>query len=916
MAAPRVTVDESLSVSRVTVADTAPRVVVSETSATTGISVTAAGTVVAVTLSPTAAGVASVNGLTGVVTVQEAVDASTTLAVPGALTAGTFSQGSTQAGGTFASYAENPVFYGYNLTLGGLDSGSNLQGITFAGAPSGGAFLGYNDATDKLVQSRDGVIYYDIPTSTSELAEGTRLYYTDARADARVSAGIASIDFPVDSVNGKTNTVVLTTSDIGEGTNQYYTTARVNAAFDTRLATKTTDNLAQGTTNKYFANGLARSAISVAGSLSYSAITGVISYTTPTTIESISNHTTTDLGEGTNLYYTDARFDSRLATKTSDNLSEGSTNKYYTDARARSAISVSGSLSYDSDTGVVSYTTPTTVASLSNHTTDALGEGTTNKYYTDARADARVAVGIAALVDTAPTTLDTLNELAAALGDDPNFAATITTALGTKLNTADFETTADSWLSGKSTTNLSEGTNLYYTDARVTSRINSTSIDALSDVVITSGTGGQMLYYTGTNWVNSAQVDSANLARFSRTNSGISSNTILAVSRNRTDGARATDSGPWLGFEYVGTDNTQATSPQTAIRSLYDPAGNHKLQVLQLPGTYNSPTVAGQIQRGGTFFNTTAGVSNLFLSDTTARIGGTVTSITNSANTQTYASFGSTLGSINQDSFTIKNNAGTTTYAQFLSTGHSITAAGLSTITRTTVGTPGATENRPSFNIQLTRSDQAAPANNDGTGFRYRVAGSNGTNYTIADMNTGYSTTGDVAWFLNLANGDQTGATFSSVNTIQSKVSATTIRAGTASATPGGSSVSDIAVFSAAKILNKRPHRSDVTTHTMARGSTYTPAVDVNNYIELTLTAGTDPTYIDVDNLTVANEGGHQAILVWNNSGSTVGNGDLVIRNNGVTINSTQDTIATGARVIFTVYCVGNYASCEYMTAG
>lgn len=36
------------------------------------------------------------------------------------------------------------------------------------------------------------------------------------------------------------------------------------------------------------------------------------------------------------------------------------------------------------------------------------------------------------IVDAAPGTMDTLNELAAALGDDPNFAATMTTALGNK----------------------------------------------------------------------------------------------------------------------------------------------------------------------------------------------------------------------------------------------------------------------------------------------------------------------------------------------------------------------------------------------------------------------------------------------------------------------------------------------------
>ena len=39
---------------------------------------------------------------------------------------------------------------------------------------------------------------------------------------------------------------------------------------------------------------------------------------------------------------------------------------------------------------------------------------------------------IANLVDSAPATLDTLNELAAALGDDPNFATTVTNSIATK----------------------------------------------------------------------------------------------------------------------------------------------------------------------------------------------------------------------------------------------------------------------------------------------------------------------------------------------------------------------------------------------------------------------------------------------------------------------------------------------------
>lgn len=47
--------------------------------------------------------------------------------------------------------------------------------------------------------------------------------------------------------------------------------------------------------------------------------------------------------------------------------------------------------------------------------------------------NALVTTGINSLIDAAPGTLNTLNELAAALGDDPNFAATITTAIGLKL---------------------------------------------------------------------------------------------------------------------------------------------------------------------------------------------------------------------------------------------------------------------------------------------------------------------------------------------------------------------------------------------------------------------------------------------------------------------------------------------------
>ena len=56
----------------------------------------------------------------------------------------------------------------------------------------------------------------------------------------------------------------------------------------------------------------------------------------------------------------------------------------------------------------------------------------TSTIATKTYADSAVSTGVASLIASAPSTLDTLNELAAALGNDANYASTITTALGLK----------------------------------------------------------------------------------------------------------------------------------------------------------------------------------------------------------------------------------------------------------------------------------------------------------------------------------------------------------------------------------------------------------------------------------------------------------------------------------------------------
>jgi len=91
-------------------------------------------------------------------------------------------------------------------------------------------------------------------------------------------------------------------------------------------------------------------------------------------------------------------------------------------------------------------------------TTAHIGEGS-NLYYTDARVgsylstnsfatESYVSTQITNLVDSSPATLNTLNELAAALGDDPNFATTTATSIGLKAPLASPSFTGNSTFAG------------------------------------------------------------------------------------------------------------------------------------------------------------------------------------------------------------------------------------------------------------------------------------------------------------------------------------------------------------------------------------------------------------------------------------------------------------------------------------
>ena len=99
------------------------------------------------------------------------------------------------------------------------------------------------------------------------------------------------------------------------------------------------------------------------------------------TVSDISNHSTSNLSEGTNLYYTttrsDSDFDASFALASTDSLSEGSTNLYHTTARARSSISGDKGISYNSSTGVIDVDS-TNITSIARGAVSASGALTYN----------------------------------------------------------------------------------------------------------------------------------------------------------------------------------------------------------------------------------------------------------------------------------------------------------------------------------------------------------------------------------------------------------------------------------------------------------------------------------------------------------------------------------------------------------
>jgi hypothetical protein len=148
------------------------------------------------------------------------------------------------------------------------------------------------------------------------------------------------------------------------------------------------------------------------------------------TVSDISNFDTDDLTEGTNQYFTNARAQAALAGLYDP---AGSAANALADAED---YADSLAPNYDAaGSANTAYNNAVSYADGLAGNYDAAGSANTAYNNAIAYSEEYTDNAVAALVDSAPALLDTLNELAAAIGDDASFATTVTNMVSYKQNT-------------------------------------------------------------------------------------------------------------------------------------------------------------------------------------------------------------------------------------------------------------------------------------------------------------------------------------------------------------------------------------------------------------------------------------------------------------------------------------------------
>lgn len=191
---------------------------------------------------------------------------------------------------------------------------------------------------------------------------------------------------------------------------------------------------------------------------------GIDDVTTSTTSTWSSSQTASEIGSAST---EDRARANHTGTQSADTLVDGTTNHVFTAADDTKLAGIA--------TGATANSADATLLARANHTGSQAASTisdfataadarvallvddvtpSTSTVYSSSKTDSQIAAEVAALVDGSPGTLDTLNELAAALGDDAAFSTTVSTALGNRVRTDTAAQGLDSTQQSNARTNI------------------------------------------------------------------------------------------------------------------------------------------------------------------------------------------------------------------------------------------------------------------------------------------------------------------------------------------------------------------------------------------------------------------------------------------------------------------------------
>jgi hypothetical protein len=539
---------------------------------------------------------------------------------------------------------ENPLAFGSGLTRSvntvTLDTSGSWSGTLGGYTPAQLIAAGFSTTSAAYWKTQNNFFattssdYWLTTKSTSNLAEGTNLYFTNNRV-ASVIAGTTT-DALAQGTTNKYYSSLLFASDLAGtstdalhegGTNQYFTTNRVASV----VAGTTTDALAQGATNKYWSNTLFDNRLSATTSLPN--ITTLANLASVGTITSgtlsglfgavsganLTNLTAANISAGIAGINVTGNAGTATALQTARNINSVSfngTSDITISAASSTLLSDNNTLSgIDSFTnassnfaGTLGGYTPAQLIAAGFSTTSAAYWKTQNNFFATSSSDYWLTTKSTSNLAEGSNLYFTNNRVASVIAGtttDALMQGSINRYYSTSFFATDFAAT--------STSALAEGTNKYYTDARVASYINSSS----TVPHIGGSAYGDILYWTGNSWGHMA----TSTLGIASGGGSPSWGTITGTLSNQTDLQNALDTKLALSSWYATTTNGLAEGVTNKYYT--DARVDNRINATTSIGTLTSaPSLSLVSTSLSGFLKATAGALTTALVDLTSNVTG------------------------------------------------------------------------------------------------------------------------------------------------------------------------------------------------------------------------------------------------------------------------------------------------------